>query len=234
MLNRICLLDTETTGFEIEEGAALLEVASIDLTRDGDYIQHRQSFVEFEGVIPPEARAIHHIKHEEVRPGAPDCLPRELVIGYYKILEVDEPCYYAAHNAAFDQKFLTEFEGDWICTWRCALHLFPDAPSHKNQVLRYYLGIEPDPHLTEGLAPHRALYDTAVTAGLLKEMLSMKTAEELVELSKTPVLLKKCNFGKHRGDAWADVPRDYMRWMKRQGVQSDNMDVQHTIDFYLG
>lgn len=237
MISRICLLDTETTGFEIEEGAALLEIAAINLSNGKgpwEVNSHLEYFIEHEGAIPPEARAVHHIRPEDVKPGAPNCVTRDRAIRSFTEMEEMVACIYAAHNAAFDSKFLPEFEGDWICTWRCSLHLYPDAPSHKNQVLRYYLELEPDADLMDGLAPHRALYDTAVTAALLQKMLETHTPEELVILSKTPVLLNKCNFGKHRGDAWADIPRDYLRWMRRAGVKSDDMDVQHTIDYYLG
>jgi uncharacterized protein (DUF3820 family) len=32
-----------------------------------------------------------------------------------------------------------------------------------------------------------------------------------------PLLLTTCNFGKHAGKKWSDVPRDYLDWMARTG-----------------
>src|SRR5581483_118551 len=126
-------------------------------------------------------------------------------------------------SAHFDSKFVP-LEGEWICTWRCARHLWPDAPSHSNQTLRYWIK-----HLDfyanmEGRAmpPHKALPDAWVTAHVLMEMLKVKTVEELVALTKAPILLKTVHFGKHRGEEWAKVPRDYLAWVCRtQDMDAD-------------
>lgn len=238
-VSTIVVLDTETTGTDAAVDS-LLEVAWVpvvagaegwELVADGG---PGDAFVEFVGEIPPEARAVHHIDPRQVSPGAPNCAPRHSVVS--ALLQAEEPgdMFYAAHNAKFDAGFLPELTLPWICTYRCALHIWPDAPSHKNQVLRYWLDLQPREDLMAGLAPHRALYDTAVTAELLRRMLETNTPEELVRLTTTPVLLTTCRFGKHRGEPWADVPVSYLRWMRSNGVQSDDMDVQHTISVHLG
>ena len=68
---------------------------------------------------------------------------------------------------------------------RCSYHLFPDSPSFGNQTLRYWLGMDIQ------LPPaHRALSDALVTASLFQKMLTMKSVDELVVLTTTPV----CDF----------------------------------------
>jgi len=193
------VVDTETTGFDPEAGASLLEVAfvCVEQTIDGWADQYADSaFVEYEGVIPPEARAVHHIGPNDVGSGS-QAISRASAVAVLNFAEEGD-CY-VAHNAPFDMKFLPELCGEgqlWIDTLQCARHLIPDAPGYGNQVLRYYLGLEPDPKLTKGLAAHRALYDTAVTAKLLIYLLGLATVDELVRLSTTPVLQTICKFGK--------------------------------------
>ena len=52
---------------------------------------------------------------------------------------------FAAHNAGFDSAFLKPavpaWTAPWTCTLRIARHLWPDAPSHGNQALRYRLDL---------------------------------------------------------------------------------------------
>lgn len=238
-ITTVVVLDTETTGTDAAVDS-LLEVAWVPVTW-GEALGWElagagapgDAFVEYEGVIPPEARAVHHIHPLQVAPGAPNCFPRDVVEGQLQQAEVPGEMMYAAHNAAFDKGFLPGLTLPWICTYRCAMHIYPDAPSHKNQVLRYYLDLQPNEELMSGLAPHRALYDTAVTAELLRVMLQDNTPERLLELTNTPILLDTVRFGKHRGEKWADLPADYLRWMIRSGNWANDVDVTHTIGHYL-
>lgn len=165
----------------------------------------RSSLVDPRMAIPPEASAIHHIRDDDVK-GAPRLEEAILSIAGRKTFIP------VAHNAGFDSKFLPTIRGPWICTWRCAKHIWPDAPSFSNQTLRYYLELFREP---EELAfpPHRAAADAWVTAHILKRMLEKHTPEELLALTEKPILLKTVGFGKHRGEAWEDVPRDYLGWI---------------------
>ena len=223
---KIVTVDVETTGLDAENGS-IVELAIVSLP----------SFTYFSSLVKPEhpielqAMATHHILEEEVA----DADPFEKVIADSMIEEAD---YIAAHNAAFDMSFL-RIDKPVICTWRCARHLYPDCPSHSNQVLRYYLKLndkiqsDKDGKKIMKLPPHRALPDAWVTAHILNVMLETKTPEELVALTKKPILLKMCNFGKHRGTEWENVPRDYMAWMLRQKPGFDP-DTTFTIKHHLG
>lgn len=217
---RILIVDTETTGLDPERDS-LLELGWADLA---DLSAAGSSFVKFDGRIPPEAQATHHIRQIDVL-SAP---PRKEVVDKLRALE---PTLLVAHNAAFDQSMLPELEDySWLCTWRCARHLWSQAPSHSLQVLRYWLGLEVE--TPPDLAPHRALYDVLVTRELLRLILSRHPLEELLKLQDMPVLLATVHFGKHKGMLWKDVPRDYLSWLLRQ--QDLDSDVRHTAQFHAG
>ena len=98
--------------------------------------------------------------------------------------------------------------------------------------LRYWLNLDVD--VPSDLAPHRALYDTIVTTALLERMLQGHTLQELYHLQNKPVLLLKARFGKHRGELFRNIPRDYLQWVLRQS--GDNVfddDVRHTAKYWI-
>lgn len=175
-----------------------------------------------------DAMAVHHITESMVH-SAPDL--DNVIEGWFTPDGTD--LVFAAHNAQFDKEFLPEWmrSKPWICTYKCALHLFPDAVKHSNQSLRYELNLHvgdiPD---AAGLLPHRALYDAWVTSKLLERMLRLKTTEQLIALTTTPVLLKKVAFGKHRGETWDQLPYGYLKWVTSQDFDDD---VMYTADYHL-
>lgn len=237
-IERIVVLDTETTGTSPAEGAALLEVAYViaepvngvwQVTRGEGFM------VRFDGVIPAEARAVHHIGPEEVDADS-GAWQRDNVISMLLAAEEGDEMY-AAHNAPFDMQFLPELTRPWIDTYQASKHLIPDAPKYSNQVLRYHLGLKPKGEFLEGLSPHRALYDTAVTGELLCHLLTLAPPEELLRLSTLPFLQKVCTFGKaHTGKNWEDVPKSYLRWMLFDSdLKNDpigNRDLLFTAEHY--
>lgn len=162
--------------------------------------------------MPVEARAVHHISDADVASApSPD----------RAFLHLSEPRadYYAAHNADFERKFFGNGEIAWLCTYKVALRLWPDAPSHSLQVLRYWLGLEID--FESAMPPHRAGPDAYVGAALLCR--AIETAEKngidlptLARWSSGPALLPRVTFGKHRGKKWDEVPTDYLEWMVGQ------------------
>lgn len=202
---RFWIVDSETTGMEHGKDKAV-EVGGI-LLEDGEIIKRYESLVNPGISIPPEASAVHHIVDSMVQdsPGIEAALQ--------PILE-EEVDFIVAHNAAFDQGFLDLGSTPWLCTWKLANKLWKEAPSYGNQVLRYYLGLEIPPTSSHA---HRALYDVEVTTQLflriLKEAQTDDPFPKMLEITNSPVLLRKVNFGEHYGKLWSEVPVGYLKWI---------------------
>jgi exodeoxyribonuclease X len=144
------------------------------------------------------------------------------------IATMNVPMFLVAANADFEQKWITpDLIGDakWICTVKAAGRLFPTAPSHGNQAMRYELGLE----LPEELAmpPHRAGPDSYVTAHILARFLKMETVSRMAAWTLAPKYLPVCPLGKHKGKAWPDIPHDYLTWANRAPEMSD--DVKYAV-----
>jgi exodeoxyribonuclease X len=213
---RIRVVDLETTGLEPPE--KVVEIGAWDL--DGDCIRQ----VDFPHLvnpcqpIPPRMSAIHHIIDADVcdKPSWPEAADGMLIGGFDA---------FAAHNAGFERKWITDdLTGGkpWICTYRCALRVWPEAPGHGNQELRYWLKPEGLDREIAAVA-HRAGPDAYVTAFTLRELLHRASFDELVAWSAEPALLPRIPFGKHRGAAWNSVPRDYLDWICRQTDMSEDI-----------
>lgn len=244
---KIIVMDTETTGLDYHDDK-VIEVGAYGLLRDEDgyFFERKYNFMLNPGdrQIDVEAMAVHHITDDDVR-DAPRAAEEDWSwLRNYGLI--------AAHNAPFDRNFcekdgITDSDQKWLCTLRLAKHLFPDAPSHKNQVLRYLLGFYKVP----GDA-HRASHDAHVTALVLRNMLEdrlpvvrgdITTVDELIDFAESPVLLRgKIGFGKHAKLTWKEVGQldpGYLRWMRGQGAAGpDNpdgwdRDQWHTVNYIL-
>lgn len=203
------VIDYETTGTPDDEGAEIIEFGSIDVDiATGTVIPESEwsSFACPRGPIPPQTKAVHHITEDDVR-DAPQA--RELWDQLYEDCETHD--ILCAHNAKFEQFF---HDGDgrrWIDTYKVARVVWPDAPGHSNQCLRYWLDLPVDPKLAS--PPHRALPDAYVTAHILCRLMQEKTIDEMVAISLWPALLKVMNFGKHKGTTFEAAPLDYLEWI---------------------
>lgn len=225
----IRVIDYETTGFPENEASEVIELGRCDLDLATMTIRNKWSaFARPSGPIPPETKAIHHITEADVepcprigerwRPFWHDCGPDDVV---------------AAHNAAFEQHFHSGNGRAWIDTWKCALVVWPDAPAHNNQVLRYWLDLDASPDFSpaDAMPPHRALPDAYVTAHILRRLLDHRTVAQLVEISKWPALIGTIRFGKHKGEKMRDLPGDYLEWIRDK---SDlDRDLKFTADYWL-
>lgn len=213
------MVDLETTGFPpdaepIEIGAVDVQVRPLALPAISD--EPRWALVRPGRRIPPESSAVHHLIDEDLV----DCRRWAEVWPLFVSPAIDA---YAAHTAKFERAFLTEemLGGrPWICTWKCALRLWPEAPSHSNHALRYWLkpaGIRRD----RAALAHRAYPDAYVTAHLLALMLEQASVEQLVEWSAKPALLARVPFGNWRGHPWADVDDGFLDWVLRRDFDED-------------
>lgn len=214
------IIDIETTGFDADQDK-IVEIASVDLDSTHHIINTKQHLVNPNCPIPPTASAIHHIIDSDVA----NALDIEHTLPFY----TNNDAIYVAHNAKFERSFLKSFETmQWICTYKSALHVWPEAPGHSNQVLRYWLNLDIDRNI--GM-PHRALPDCLVTAQILVKLLEIASIKEMIEWSNNPSLLKTCNFGKHKNTLWSEIPADYLDWIVNQNNFDE--DVSYTAQFYL-
>lgn len=209
------IIDIETTGFA--PPSEIIEFGWVDVEDHGSsWVIDDPVSVMFRPLrgIPPETMAVHHITEEDFPDGAGVCSPDNLRAAVSGARPAD---VLVAHNCSFERAFIADATTGnlpWICTYKCALRLWPDAPAHSNQVLRYWRRVGLDRQ--KAMPPHRAGPDAWVTAHLLTEMLSVTTVEQLLAWTEEPKIIPKVPFGKHRGSPWADVPSDYLEWMTRQ------------------
>ena len=151
--------------------------------------------------IPARTSAVHHIVDEDVAdaPTWEEAAPPVLAAPGLAAL--------AAHRADFERRWCTDrLTGGlpWVCTWKCALRLWPDLPSHSNQGLRYERRPE-GLDRTLGLPAHRAGPDAYVTAHHLRDMLDAVGLEQLVAWTREPALLVRVPYGPLRGRLWREV-----------------------------
>jgi exodeoxyribonuclease X len=202
----IRVIDLETTGVAPPaHGVCEIGWQDVALGTDGRweiYGEGGSRLVNPGRPIPPVTQAIHHILDEHVA-DAPfwhdvaravlDPWPRRVAL--------------AAHHASFEQHYCTPAltrSADWICTWKCALRLWPDSPSFSNQVLRYWKRPEGLDH-ERGLPAHRAFPDSYVTAHLLRDQLNEVGLAQLREWSSLPGLLPRVRTGPDRGKEWREI-----------------------------
>jgi exodeoxyribonuclease X len=231
---KLIVLDTETSDLDPAKGATILELAWMTVENADNKWKATsayETYIQYDGPINPHAQASHHISPQCLK--APRAITRNDAVGnLLQGLEADT--FMVAHNVEFDSKFLPEvIHNHWICTYRSAKKIWPQAPGYSNQVLRYWLGIDPDLSLAPTVrprAPHQALYDVATTTGILLKMLEKHSPVELLQLSG-PTLLKTIEFGKHKGTPFDMVPRDYLAWLR--GQSNLDSDLKFTLDSIL-
>lgn len=143
------IIDYETTGTPDDDHPEVIELAYTDVDIDNRRLGYDwRSFARPRGPIPPVTKAVHHITEADVSK-APEA--REL---FDRMIEgtPEAPTYFVAHNAQFEQHFTPNFGIPWICTYKVSRVVWPDAPGHSNQVLRYWLDLPvvpvPPIHLT--------------------------------------------------------------------------------------
>lgn len=224
------IVDFETTGTEPPE-AQVCEYAYCDLMQTGAGWEVGAPVSRLCDVpsIPPEVRAVHHITMAEIEAsGQP----------HFDPAEVQNPdravTAFAAHNAAFEAKFVGDFGLPLICTYKAALRAWPDAPSHSNGALRYWLEDQGKLSLDPALAQpaHRAGPDAYVTAHILKALLDEGfTGREMTGWTKQPPVQPRCMIGDWRGKPWAEVDVGFLRWMVNKPVEPDHVwNAQRELD----
>jgi exodeoxyribonuclease X len=210
-LPRVRVVDLETAGSGPQD---VCEIGWQDVVRGADGVWRIDDAVRGALLvnpgrpITPETMAVYHIIDADVA-GAPfwrEIAPRALrPEGGVQAL--------AAHRAAFEQRYCTPAltgGAPWICTWKCALRLWPHLQGFSNQMLRYQRN--PEGLVRElGLPAHRALPDAYVTAHHLRDMLNAASLEQLLAWSAEPGLLPRVPTGPDRGKPWDSLPGETLR-----------------------
>ncbi|USI74726.1 3'-5' exonuclease [Sphingomonas morindae] len=210
-IGRIRVIDLETTG-SAPPAHGVCEIGWQDVVeRDGAWqvdAARGALLIDPGRPIPAVTMAVHHITDADVA-GAPFWAAAAPAI----LRPEGGVIALAAHRAAFEQRFCTpRLTGGaaWICTWKCALRLWPDSPSFSNQVLRYWRRPE---GLVQalGLPAHRALPDAYVTAHHLRDMLNTAPLADLLAWSAEPGLLPRVPSGLAHSRHWHELDEAALR-----------------------
>ena len=215
----VLFLDTETTGREKHDRIFQLAFKYDD-----------KSYV---GLCKPpvplsvEAMEATHYTNEHVK-DKPEFAELPEVQKLKNILDTNKSVYVVAHNAPFDIAMLAK-EGividRYIDTLKVARHLDPQEKlgAYRLQYLRYALSLP-----VEDARAHDALGDVLVLEALFarlfsklkeKHTSSRETLKAMQEISMRPVLIRKFNFGKYKGELIADVAKydpGYLRWLLQE------------------
>jgi exodeoxyribonuclease X len=177
--SRIRVIDLETAG---NGPTDVCEIGwqDVELGTDGRWqvTEERGAiFVSPGRQISAETMAVHHIQDSEVAQA-----PFWKEVASSILRPIFPIVALAAHRAAFEQRYCTpRLTGGspWICTWKCALRVWPDLPRFSNQMLRYQRMPEGLVHEI-GLPAHRAMPDAYVTAHHLRDLLNAASLEQLL------------------------------------------------------
>lgn len=185
---RVAVIDTETTGFNPQSGARLIEYA-VAMTHDGRVHEVGSSLVKAGVPIPPQATAVHGITDEDLARDGIE--PRDAACA----LAVAFKSYDAVafHNVEFDLPFVDDLIAS--CGWKravpaliCTLGLsrLRWNPAGGNKLTEVVDRLR----LPQGIA-HRALGDAIMTGHVLIEMArwaedrhGAKTVDDLASLSR--------------------------------------------------
>lgn len=207
----IRVLDYEATGLDV--GCKVVEVGLCDVHSVSRKVSAPVSWLCRVDSMPPETRAIHHIRAEDTRGYPPYdrwCLYEEAVRAGIVA--------WAAHSADFEARYLIG-SIPLICTWKSALRVWPDAPSHSVFGLLYWLEdqglVAYDRHLAH--PPHRAQPDAYATAILLAAMMAGgATGADFMQWTREPAMIPRCPIGDWRGRKWADIETSFLEWIVRK------------------
>jgi exodeoxyribonuclease X len=223
----IRLIDFETTG--VAPPADVIEVGYVDVEAPGPGGELgavmgscHTWWLCGSDKLSAETRAIHHIAPSDIA-GRPPWRARD----FTSRAAADGVDYFAAHHANFEAQW---FDGagapPWICTYKCALRVWPDAPNHQNQFLRYWLEEQgltaPEAALCQ--PAHRAGPDAYASAHLLAAILRTgPTIDELVAWTSEPALLPRITIGPQRGAKWSEVEQGFLAWMLKQPTMDGDL-----------
>lgn len=210
------ILDTEThtlNGLPIEIAYAPIQIEQGKLSLDREKI-FDQLYSIGDEKISYAAMAVHHILESDLV-DQPNFRTFELP---------QETTYIIGHNIDYDIRAIQQCGVETshikaICTLALSRLVWPHAEAHNISALIYMIskGSSKAREMLKGA--HRADADIILTANILMHIihhLGIQNIEELYEVSEDARIPRTINFGKHRGTAIVDLPKDYVSWLLRQ------------------
>ncbi len=64
-----------------------------------------------------------------------------------------------------------------------------------------------------------------------KDIVPAAVDNKMMDISSKPVLLSRMYFGKHKGQLFRDIPKDYLKWLS--GKDDLDEDMLFTVEHYL-
>ena len=206
-LTRWILADTETTGLK---NPKVCEVAWIEVDAGLNILDSVTSLIDPQAAIEPGASGVHNITNDMVE----DAPTMDEFFYTVKNDPLAGDVILVCHNVQFDIPLLRPYIPPPVgkmCTMRLARKIYPEADNHKLNTLRYYLNLD-------GGKEHSAGGDVAILHSLLSHMVLTTGLglHDLLAMVDEPIEIKKMAFGKHKGLALKDVPKDWFSWYLRQ------------------
>ncbi|RUM55719.1 MAG: 3'-5' exonuclease [Nautilia sp.] len=236
---KFIILDTETTGTKEED--RIIQLSFLVTDENNEIEEIHNTLCKAPLPISYEAMAVHHITPEKIE----NELPLNKTLAWRRLNELNKnENILVIHNAKFDIEMLfkEDFENNMqiIDTFRCVKHLWPDG-RHSLQINRYSLGLyKKEQALIEKynieINAHDALGDVIVLKLLLDYLLEEHSAEELIKLTKEPILYEKFFFGKYKYEKIADVIQKdmgYIEYLLNNGEKELDFDMRYSINYYL-
>ena len=167
-MERVVIVDVETTGMSVANGGRVIEIGAVALER-GRIVAEFDTLIETGAPISYGAFRVHGIS-ETMLCGKPE--PADVWPSFVEFVG-DSPL--VAHNAPFDSGFIRhelmllelKLPNSWHCTVRLARKKLPQIRNHRlDTVYRYLFGDFP-----AGTARHRAIDDARLAARIWMELL---------------------------------------------------------------
>lgn len=222
-------LDCETTGAGPTDTAC--EVGWIRTDGEFNILETVESLIDPEQLIGPSASGIHGLVNADVEnsPTIKEFFTVDDPSCYGKLLPADSVV--VGHRISFDMRFVGpyfEAPPQEVCTLRWVRKLYPDMDDHKLSTCGFAL------NLPRSAGAHRVLADVMSAYHLCKHICDRTgyTLQQLAEASAAPMEIHTFPFGKHKGTAFRQVPKSYLRWAL-ENMKGLDMDMRYSIDLHL-
>ena len=238
-INKIIILDTETTG--VLEEDRIIQLSYIVTDASGKIEEVHNEFCEAPLPIKFDAMAIHHITPEELE-GKPACTELK---GYARLHELNTPeNLIVIQSAEFDLGMLAK-EGftsvmQLVDTFRMHRFFFHEDP-HGLQYNRYANGLYRHEaaqmkELGVEISAHDALGDVIVLKNFYDYLLNdERTPDEatMIEMCSKPILMDLMPFGKHKGKRIEEVATSERRSLSYMLETFDlDQDLKYSFQYY--